>query len=532
MSVDTEPGSGSWTSIAARSQPTGDGGSASGARRGSFRRRRGALGSRRPIAPFGTLSRRLGVSHLVIVASVLGILSLAVFGFESRAIATEVDQLLVNEAQHEIPRAMAQLSDTQDARVAESHETPYTPGSPNLFTVTVSASGLILLDDDSVERLGLPDRGVLHAALSGQRTHSFATHVTPVGTFRLYTVALVQDNHIVGALQAGTSLAVYNMHLHDLVVILLLVDAIILLLTWLTSAHLIQRALEPAVESFARQRRFAAAASHEMRTPLALIQSQAEIIAGHERMPDDAVGQQVARDAQEIIDEVEYMTRLVGDLLLLARDEQAQSSVAIARVDVVALARDVATSFESLLARRGLTLSVEAPVDGSDALVLGNADRLRQLLLIVLDNAAQHSASGGAIHVAVRLGRGRHWGQQSTLTSAHARASRTTPVISPRLGPRQHYAEIAVVDTGEGILPEHLPHVFEPFYRARHSDPRPDYGGAGLGLALAQWIVDSHHGQIELTSAPGKGTMVTIRLPLAPHVPRATRQWTEGRRGE
>lgn len=221
----------------------------------------------------------------------------------------------------------------------------------------------------------------------------------------------------------------------------------------------------------ARQLRFTADASHELRTPLTLIRGNAELLARH---PDRPI-REYADVVQDIIVESDRLGRLVADLLTLARAGEGRLQLALTDVDLSAVAAALAREFEPLAAAKGLALYAEiAP----DVHVRGDADRLRQLGVILLDNAVRYTRAGS---VTLRLTGG-------------------------------HGAVLSVADTGPGITPEHLPYIFERFYRA-DSARSPEQGGTGLGLAIAHWIVAAHGGHIEVTSAPGRGSTFSVRLP-------------------
>ncbi len=192
------------------------------------------------------------------------------------------------------------------------------------------------------------------------------------------------------------------------------------------------------------------------------------------------------------------MTRLVSDLLLLARDERDERALDWRVVDMREVAREVTIRIEPLAAAANVRLVfAESGRSDTPATVWGDRDRLRELALILLENAVRYTPSGGEVHVAVSASHG--WAP----TSHHPA--------------RRGGVTLTVRDTGSGIAAADLPHVFEPFYRAsseamwRASGGRK--GGAGLGLALAQWIVEAHGGSIAVTSAPGAGATFTVDLP-------------------
>jgi signal transduction histidine kinase len=223
-------------------------------------------------------------------------------------------------------------------------------------------------------------------------------------------------------------------------------------------------------EAHRAQQRFVADASHEVRAPLTAIQANLELL---ERVPDMPPGER-QEAIGEASREARRLARLVADLLALARADAGvtlrHQRVELERVALAALGE-----------ARHLAREQQLGVERLDpALVHGDPDRLTQLVLILLDNACKYTPAGGQVTLAV---------QRNGAT-----------------------VELRVSDTGVGIGPADLPHVFERFYRADPARAR-DPGGSGLGLAIAQWIVQQHGGEITLASAPGQGTTVTVCLP-------------------
>ncbi len=239
----------------------------------------------------------------------------------------------------------------------------------------------------------------------------------------------------------------------------------------------LKRANERLEAALTSQRRFVADASHELRTPLTTVRGNASLLRRFERLtPEDRVAV-----VEQIAAESERMSRLVNDLLTLARADAGQllESEAVALgplIDDVALQGRV-------LAEGKVSISV---VHLTDVQVRGDADALRQLLLILVDNAIKYTPRGGSITLGLS----------------------TDSQLAPRQpGPT---ARISVVDTGVGIPAADLPHVFERFYRA---DRARQAGGTGLGLAIGKWIAEAHGGAISVESAPGTGSIFTVTLP-------------------
>jgi signal transduction histidine kinase len=231
---------------------------------------------------------------------------------------------------------------------------------------------------------------------------------------------------------------------------------------------------------FEAQRRFIADASHELRTPLTAIRGNADLLRQHgERMEDG----ERAEVLDDMAAEAERMSRLISDLLALARAQVGeQPRPAPVRFDE---AVDGAVR-----AARGLARGhdiIYSPASGP-FLVLGDPDRLKQLALILLDNAIKYTSPEGHIWASVREDRAA--------------------------------AELRVVDDGPGIPAERLPHLFDRFYRGGTLARGRDDGGAGLGLAIAREIAQGYGGTIAVESTVGRGTAFTVQFPLlAPVTP-------------
>ncbi|HKC74584.1 MAG TPA: ATP-binding protein [Chloroflexota bacterium] len=251
------------------------------------------------------------------------------------------------------------------------------------------------------------------------------------------------------------------------------IDLGMLILAALGAHVLAGRTLRPIQEAMERQERFAVAASHELRTPLTVLQGTLEVALLRDRTPAE-YKEILSRAATEAA----RMGTLVGDLLALARVQSDREILARAPLDLRVVAREAAEGVESLAARKGQRLEVE--LDGPLP-TCGDQLKLRQALTNLLDNAITYTPEGGAIRLSARAARGR--------------------------------AVIAVRDTGPGIEAQHLPHLFEPFYRVDCARGGGS-GHTGLGLALAAWIALAHGGHLAVESRIGVGTLFTLTLPL------------------
>ncbi|HLZ72801.1 MAG TPA: ATP-binding protein [Dehalococcoidia bacterium] len=320
---------------------------------------------------------------------------------------------------------------------------------------------------------GLPDNaGAVRALQSG--SGQYTTIRVQGGAVRVYSLPVVRGGQTVGIVQVARSQYFVNAAVTRLALISLLAGLIGVALAAGAGYWLAGRTLRPIAVALDRQREFAGDASHELRTPLTVMLTNAELLTRHPERPL-ADYQDVVAD---IIAEIERLTRLVSDLLTLARADQGKAALAFGTVNLSEIGAAVVRQLQPAAAEKGVALEIEADPETA---VWGDKDRLHQLVLILVDNAVRYTAAG-----AIRV-----------------RAQR-----------QGHDGVLRVSDTGPGIAASHLPHLFERFYRtddARSSEE----GGTGLGLALAQWIAESHHGRIEVASSVGQGSTFTVHLPAA-----------------
>jgi heavy metal sensor kinase len=227
--------------------------------------------------------------------------------------------------------------------------------------------------------------------------------------------------------------------------------------------------LDRLQQAIVEQRRFTSDASHELRTPLAVMRTEIDVAL---RSPD------ASPDARTVLasmrEEVDRMTRIVDDLLTLARADEGRLDLVGAEIDLAEVARSVGERLAPTT--NGTTIDVDA----SRAIVWGDRDRLDQLVSNLIDNAVKHSPDGGRVRVSVRSDAGS--------------------------------ALLVVTDDGPGIAADDLPRVFDRFYRSDASRSRAT-GGAGLGLAICRTIARAHRGDVEAHSPHGSGAVFTVRLP-------------------
>jgi signal transduction histidine kinase len=229
------------------------------------------------------------------------------------------------------------------------------------------------------------------------------------------------------------------------------------------------RTMGPAQRAWDQQQQFVSNASHELRTPLTLLRATAEygLRQSHTRSKSDVL--------KDVLDETDYMSKLVDDLLLLSRLDAQRLKLARDLIPLPELLGEVSRQMEKLALDQGVQIEL-GDVRGA---VWGDPTRLRQVLLILLDNALRHTPAGGKIRL--------------------------------ETGMRGRLRQIAVSDNGEGIPTQHLAHIFERFYQV---DPGSNENrSSGLGLSIAKGLVEAQAGIIRVESQPGEGTRFSIALP-------------------
>jgi len=240
-------------------------------------------------------------------------------------------------------------------------------------------------------------------------------------------------------------------------------------------AETLNQMLQRIESAVARITQFTADASHELRTPVALIRTRAEVTLAKPRNIDQY------RDAlKEVLAESERTTALIENLMTLARSDTGSETLNFNRTDIGDIAREVSTQAQTLSDAKQLHWSVAIP--DAAIWVRGDANALRRLLLILVDNAVKYTPPAGSISLALQRN-GSH-------------------------------AEIRVRNNGIGISADDLPHIFDRFYRADKARSR-ELGGTGLGLSIGRWIANAHGGDIQVETSTPNGTTFVVRLPIA-----------------
>lgn len=232
-------------------------------------------------------------------------------------------------------------------------------------------------------------------------------------------------------------------------------------------------AMQPIREAYERQRQFAADASHELRTPLAVVLASADLLHSDPTITSPFLKQVI----EDVRDEVKKMTKLVSDLLTVARTDGRATQFKPVRMDIAAAARQTVRMMRPFAEKKDIAIQELLP---KRAEIYADEQKIRQLILILVDNAVKYTPEHGHIEVSLST------------------EERGTVCLS-------------VTDSGIGIAKEHQERIFDRFYRVDKARSRR-MGGNGLGLAIAREIVEAHHGSITLNSELGKGTTFHVRL--------------------
>lgn len=290
---------------------------------------------------------------------------------------------------------------------------------------------------------------------------------------RQVTLAVYEDGELIGYLQVALPLTAIQAKLDELRLLLALAVTVALGIIGLAGWLLGGIAMQPIRQAYEQLQRFTSNASHELRAPLAAILSNAQVGL----LSGDRAQQQLR--LEKIVEGAKSMSSLVSNLLFLARHEGPLAPESLQQVNLNPLLQELAASYTTQASAQDLNFVSDLPQHPVN--VQADADLLRQAVMNLLNNACKYTPSGGTIWL--------------------------------RLFTESRQAVIQVEDNGIGIPATALPHIFERFYRVDRERSR-ETGGFGLGLAIAQQIVEAHRGEITAASVVGQGSTFMIKLPL------------------
>lgn len=412
---------------------------------------------------FDRIRRRLTLGYVGILALILAVFSVVVIlGFREATIHQSDDTLIV-EARALADRVSRGELDAQSMNDSDEYAWAH-----------VTSSGELLDRDTTALDLGLPFKdGALRAEGSGEPV--VTTHRRPSGGVIVASVPMEESSggDSDGVVQVGRSLAVEQETVNRLITILAPIGLVALLMAGVGGMFMSRRAMRPVRSAFEKQRAFVADASHELKTPLSLARIDGEVLLRDPKTPDSA------QILEHQLQEIDRMSALLSDLLLLARLDSGKLDVESKPFDLASVIADTVARFSKRAAVGGIDLSFQTSGKLS---VRGDEERVAQVLGALLDNALRFTPEGGFVTVTGDTRDGR--------------------------------AEAVVADTGPGIPQEQLPYIFDRFYRAKSARSR-EGGGTGLGLAIARDLARAQGGDLDAESIAGSGTTFRISLPKA-----------------
>jgi signal transduction histidine kinase len=414
-----------------------------------------------------SIGRRLTLGYVGILALILALFgAIVVVSFE-RQLTYQQDKLLMQKAEAET-KVFFNGGDKYGGIEAKTES--------DIAVVAVPPDGDIAAEavrlGDWHSSLGLPYAELARRAAQEKKPNSETVAGGPEGPVRVVSRPLVAGSgDVVAVVQAAQSRAVVRETVGRLIAVLAAASVGALALSAAGGLYMSRKAMRPAREAFARQRDFVADASHELKTPLALTKVNAEEIR---RNPSSPNNREIVEDQ---LSEIDRMDALLSDLLTLARLDSGRLEVEKKPFDLAVVASEAAERFLKRAAAERIRLEIALP---RELPVRGDAARTGQILAALLANAVRHTPQGGTVTVSGRTVDGK--------------------------------AQVSVSDTGPGVPPDHLPRIFERFYRAEEARTRKG-GGTGLGLAIARDLARAQGGDLTAENAPAGGAVFHLALP-------------------
>lgn len=452
---------------------------------------------------FGTIKFRLTLWYLGVIVVLLFIFGGIAYVLLSNNLHNNVDYLLRNRATAVKDRLANGETDVSDERAEEAQNEAVLLYSPDGTILKKYGAGIEFADIDNFARQAYGRQDLYTDAVSttGTNVRFYATAFTTGSKSQMVIVIGRSTAWIRDALGSMREI----LGLSGLIVIILAgagglllasralrpVDDIIRTAQEIESSDLsrrinvqsddelgrlattLNRMIERLEASFNHQRQFTADVSHELRTPLAVIEAESTLALSRDRTPIE-----YKKSLELISQESDYMSSLIDKVLYFARSNAVTEQLNFEKINLGALVTELSSDVKVLANEKDILCEVALP---EDIIVKGDKMKLRQLFLSILENAVSYTPDGGKISVnAIK---------------------------------RVDMVQIDISDTGMGIPPEHLPHIFERFYRAHHVHSDIDMG-VGLGLSIAKTIAEIHGGNIGVESKVNKGSTFHVMLPL------------------
>ena len=415
--------------------------------------------------------RRLAAVVLLLVGALVVAMGTATALTAIRVLDSEVDRALRASSDVAAGRFDAEVPAPSAGTDTGDEGTGRPPAESDTFHLYLKPDGALAANPGQVPLTGLPDAAAVTAA------HATGSDLRTVragdADVRLLTVSVLHDGAVSGFVQSGFVLTLHDRQLATIILTIIVVGLLGLLGAAVVTLVVVDRALVPIRAAFETERRFIADASHEIRTPAAIIRASAEVLEREDLVTE--VGRPLVAD---VVAEADRLGRLVDDLLALDASDRGSLSLDRRPVELGELVAETTARVGPFAAERGVI--VTAPHAGPAIWVDADEDRVVQALIVLLDNATRHTPAGGDVLVSVVRSGG--------------------------------HAEVRVDDSGPGVPEGDRERIFEPF--ARLPGPAGGHGsGSGLGLAIARRIADLHGGSLTVGDAPSGGARFVLSLP-------------------
>ncbi len=469
------------------------------------------------IIPFRSIRSRLTALYVLLLGVVLILFSVFLYFYLSNRLYEGIDHSLLVSARVMAKTALMRSDEVPFPGLEDFFNQFLESGDPNKFYRIYDGSGTVDSKSKNLDASQFPlTQDAYTNALKGEKTYE-TSYIADSHPIRVINMPVLRDGKLVNVIQVGTSLQAVKETLKNLQIFLFTAVPAVLVLTTVLGRFMARRALRPVAQiiqtakeiasgvdlskriadpnvkdeigqlaltlnsmmdrlesSFTQMRQFSSDASHELRTPLTVLKGQSELVLSKERNPEEY--QDVLSSNLE---EIYYMSKVLDDLFVLSRSDEKQIRLECRDVSLGALIEEVCRHAEVMASGKNIKITITSlePVH-----INGDAVKLRQMIWNLLHNGIKYTPSGGEVMIT--------------------------------LEEQEEYACLTIQDTGIGIPEEHLPLVFNRFYRVDKARTRKE-GGSGLGLSICKYIVEAHQGEIEVESASGKGSKFKIRLPKA-----------------
>ena len=483
---------------------------------------------------FRSLRFKLTLWYVLILGILLISFSTFLYFTLSKSLHRDVDNKLRSLAELVSSESSSPLSKFGFGNIDQALETSMNLKPIGKFIQVLDESGNIGRKSENLKNVQLPiSLNALKNASKGLIT--FETNRSIGNTpLRIITFPVVENNHAAKIVQIASSLEGVEDALNTLFIILIItvplalmvaslggqflahkalkpVDDITQTARMITSQNLNQRITPPKVkdeisrlietfngmisrldQSFRQIKQFSSDASHELRTPLTILKGEVEVMLRKERTQ-----QEYQQTLKSNLEEINRMSQIVEDLLLLSKADTGQIILNKGDINLTEILSEVVAQMDMLARSKRLYLS--ASNNHQDVHIFGDALRIRELFINLIENGIKYTEEGGSIHISL---------QKEYLPPLRNLTDRLEKE-------RERFIKIIVSDTGIGISKEDQEKIFIRFFRVDKARSR-EQGGSGLGLSICKWIVEAHQGQIKVESELGKGSSFVVKFPSLP----------------